>query len=298
MGPDFFIIGAPKAGTTWLYRNLSLNRRIFLPDNKEPRFYCVEEGEELNFRGPGDDGWLSHFVRQRSAYEALFAAAGPDQLRGEASSDYLYRAPVAAPRIRAERPDARIIALLRDPAERAHSNWLHHRRDGRERLDFGAAMAAEEERIEAGWAWWWHYGRRGYYAEQLQPFFEHFPSEQILLLTYDEIGADPAAVLARASAFLGVEAVVDAEVGVSRNPSLVPRSGLHRAARRVLRPNPVSRALLPRRLRSDLRHRLNRATMHRPSFDPDDRRRLRRAYRPDVKRLAGMADLDLTRWVD
>ncbi len=296
MRPDFFIAGAPKAGTTWLYRNLASNPRVFLTQNKEPRYYSVEEGAQLSFRGPGDDGWMGHFVRSRGEYEALYERAGEGQLRGEASSDYLYRSRVAARRIAEDAPGAQIVLLLRDPAHRAYSNWLHHVRDGRESLPFAAAMEAEPKRMESGWAWWWHYRERGFYGRQLEPFFERFPADQILLLTYDELRSDPVGVLGRVSAFLGVGLVAGAAAAEGRNRSLIPRSPAHRAARRALRPNAVSRALLPRRLRAGLRQRLNRATLHRPAIGPEDYRRLQRAYAADVRRLAAMADVDVSGW--
>src|SRR5262249_9986723 len=150
------------------------------------------------------------FVRSAAEYEALFAAARPRQLRGEASSDYLYRSAVAARRIRLEAPAARIVVLLRDPGRRGHPNLVPPRRDERESLPFAAAMEAERGRIESGWAWWWYYAERGFYARQLEPFLERFPAEQLLVLGHEEIGRDPAAVLARVCGFLDVAPVTSA----------------------------------------------------------------------------------------
>lgn len=296
MPPDFVIVGAPKAGTTWLYRNLAASPAIFLAPNKEPRYYSVEEGAGLSFHGPGDELWLSHFVRSRRQYEELFAAARPGQLRGEASSDYLYRSAVAAPRIRAEAPGARIVVLLRDPVHRAYSNWLHHRRDEREQLSFAAAMEAEAERIESGWGWWWHYAERGYYGRQLEPFLEAFPAEQLLVLSYDEL-RDPAALLARVCAFLDVAPIRDAAVGTRRNESFVPRSPAHRALRGLVRPSATARALLPRRARDGIRRSLNRATLHRPRLDPGEYRRFRRTFAADTRRLRELAPIDVSGWI-
>ena len=298
MSPDFIIIGAPKAGTTWLYRNLASHPDVFLTPNKEPRYYSVEEETEISFRGPGDGLWMSHFVRSEAEYEALFAAARAGQLRGEASSDYLYRSAVSAKRIRREAPDARIVVLLRDPVHRAYSNWLHHMRDARETLPFAAAMEAEPMRIEFGWAWWWHYAGRGFYARQLEPFLNRFPVEQILLLTYDELRRDPVALLGRVCSFLELPQVAGEQVAERRNESFVPRSPVHRAARGVLKPNAAARAVLPQQLRTALRHRVNRATLHRPRIAREDYRRFRRVFAADARRLAGMTDLDLSGWLE
>jgi Sulfotransferase family len=297
MSPDFIIIGAPKAGTTWLYRNLSTHPGVFLTANKEPRYYSVEEGAEISFCGPGDTTWMSHFVRSKDEYEDLFAGACDGQLRGEASSDYLYRSSVAARRLRREAPDARIVVLLRDPVHRAYSNWLHHMRDARETLPFRAAMEAEPMRIEFGWAWWWHYAGRGFYARQLAPFLEHFPEEQLLFLSYDELRRDPLALLGRVCSFLDLALVADGTVAERRNESFVPRSPAHRAAHGVLKPNAVSRAVLPQRLRTALRHRVNRATLYRPRISAEDYRRFRFAFAADTRRLNGMIGLDVSGWL-
>jgi hypothetical protein len=294
--PDFVVVGAPKAGTTWLYHNLAANPGVFLPPIKEPRYYGAEPGERVTFSGPGDDVWMRNFVRSAEQYGGLFAGAGEDQMAGEASSDYLYRSAVAAPRIREEIPEARIVVLLRDPAHRAHSNWLHHVRDGRETLPFGDAIGAEPERIRSGWAWWWHYVERGFYARQLAPFFDNFPEDQILIALYEELQRDPPALITRVCSFLGVDPVIDRTVTERRNESVAARSPAHAAARRVVRPSGLSRALLPQRLRTAIRLRFDRATLHRPVIGQEEYRKLQRLYADDVSRLAGIADLDLSSW--
>jgi len=267
------------------------------PNKGEPRFYSVEETDPLQFRGPGDDRWLAHFVQRRSDYEALYAKAGPDQLRGEASSDYLYRSQVAAPRLRDDVPSARVIFVLRDPALRAYSNWLQHVQYGREPLSFGEALDAEEERIESGWAWWWHYARRGYYAEQLEPFFNAFPSEQTLILLHDELRSDPRELLRRVCDFLEIDPSIGSRSEPRQNQSIVPRSAAHATMRRLLAPAAAaaSRAL-PGAAEQRLRRWYRRRTLG-PTISDADRRRLRRAYKADIARLAETTGLDLSGWM-
>ena len=296
MPPSFVIAGAPRAGTTWLYRNLEAHPEVFLTANKEPRFYAVREDEPLAFAGPGDEGWLSHLVQDRESYEALYAGAGEGQLRGEASSDYLYRSAVAAARLGEEAPSARLIFILRDPARRAHSNWLQHVQRGREPLAFGAALDAEEERIERGWAWWWHYARRGFYAAQLEPFLDAFPRDRILVLLHDDLRRDPRALLARVCGFLGIEPLAGGRAEERQNASLVARSPAHGAARRALRPvAATARALLPEAAQRPLRRWYGRRTLG-PPLSGTDLERLARAYADDVARLEAMTGLDLSGW--
>ncbi len=302
MPPSFVIAGAPRAGTTWLYRNLDRHPDVFLSPNKEPRFYAVDENDRLAFAGPGDERWLSHLVQDRESYEALYEGAGAARLRGEASSDYLYRSRTAADRLRREAPAARLIFILRDPAHRAYSNWLQHVQHEREPLSFAAALDAEDERIEQGWAWWWHYRRRGLYAAQLEPFLEAFPSDQILVALHDDLRRDPHGLLETACAFLDVDpAPLTAErdrAEARQNHSLVPRSRAHGVARRMLKPaTALSARALPGSAERRLRGWFQRKTLG-PVISDADYRRLSRAYAADVGRLSGITGLDLSAWLD
>ncbi len=298
MRPTFVIAGAPRAGTTWLYDNLSKHPGVFLTPNKEPRFYSVRETDRLSFSGPGDERWLSNLVQDRKSYEALYSGAQPGQLRGEASSDYLYRSEVAAVRLHQDVPSARVIFILRNPVHRAYSNWLQHVQYGREQLSFGGGLDAEEERIERGWAWWWHYTKRGFYSEQLEPFLDAFPSDRVLILLHDELQQDPQGLLRKACAFLDIDPVLDDQVVVKKNHSVVARSPAHRTARRVLKPiATASGHVLPENVEERMRRWYQRKTLE-PSMSDADRRRLHRTFSTDIERLAGMTGLDLSRWLD
>ena len=104
---------------------------------------------------------------------------------------YLYDRDAQA-RIRKLLPEARLIAVLRDPVERAHSNWAHLRGAGLEpEADFATALDREPERIAAGWAHFWHYAALGRYGEQLDHLYGLFPREQVLLIRYRELRDAP-----------------------------------------------------------------------------------------------------------
>jgi hypothetical protein len=295
--PDFAIGGAAKAGTTWLYDRLSANPRLFLSPVKEPRYFAVKEGEPPPFVGPGDEGLLGQLVSDRDAYESLYESATDGQLLGEASPDYLYRAPVAGPRMAELVPDVRLVFILRQPADRAFSNWSHHVRDGRETLPFADAVRAEPERRAAGWAWGWSYVDRGFYGRQLQQFYECFPPGQILVTLYDDLRNDPRALLARISAFLGVEAVVPERAEEPRYATLVPRSATTARVRRTLETvAPAVRTLLPPQARQRLRRTADRVTFEKPVVSPEDRDRLTRSYEPDIELVEALTGLDLAHW--
>ena len=159
-------------------------------------------------------------------YERLFDAAPPGTLRGESTPFYLWDR-AAHRRIAATVPDAKLIAVVRDPVDRAYSNWTHLRADGLEpEPDFARACDLEDERAQAGWAPFWRYLGLGRYGEQLDHLFGHVPREQVHVVRYRELIDEPVATLDGICAFLGVDTgVVDSIPG-----SNVQALGRRRAA--------------------------------------------------------------------
>ena len=147
--PTFLIIGADNSGTTALHRYLGQHPDIFISQPKELKFFPWENLKP-DYRGPGDEADLSSVITSVEEYRAYFAAGAGYTARGESSPQYIYFSR-AAERIRHHIPDAKLIAVLRHPAERAYSHYLMLRRDGRETLTFGEALAAEGRRINDRW---------------------------------------------------------------------------------------------------------------------------------------------------
>jgi hypothetical protein len=202
--PDFLLVGAPKAGTSALHKALAGHPELFLPAVKEPKFFLTDGPPPASGGGPGDvETWGEHVWKQAD-YEALFDPAPPGARTGEGTVFYLYDLD-AQQRIHDLVPDARLIAVLRDPVERAHSNWAHLRSAGLEpEADFLVACGLENERRDAGWAHFWHYVAEGRYGEQVEHLLELFDREQVLLLDYDDLRVAPVATADRVCDFLGV----------------------------------------------------------------------------------------------
>src|SRR3984957_99335 len=121
--PDFLVAGVPKSGTTALHAALARHAGLFLSPIKEPKFFLTD-GPPPTKGGPGDALTYREHVWRRDKYEALFDAAPPGALRGEATPFYLYDA-AALRRIRALVPQVKLIVIVRAPVERAHSNATH-----------------------------------------------------------------------------------------------------------------------------------------------------------------------------
>jgi hypothetical protein len=249
--PDFLVIGAPKAGTTALHVALAQHPRLFLSQVKEPKFFLAD-GLPPTGGGPGDAATYRRYVWRRSDYEALFADAPAGALRGESTTLYLRNA-AAIERIRATIPQAKLIAVLRDPVDRAHSNWTHLHSAGLEpEHDFRRACAQEERRIAAGWAQFWQYLGQGRYGEQLEHLYSVFPREQVLLLMYRDLRERPIETLDQVCEFLGVSSGLVAEVPAANVTAQTSSSRLNQMLRTVVRhgsaiderlPGPLKRAV-------------------------------------------------------
>jgi len=207
--PDFVIAGAPKAGTTSLYRYLLQHPGIFMPAKKEPVFFC---GYERNFRGPGSEVFNENLVVDEKEYLGLFSGAPAGSLTGEASTDYL-SCPESPYRLKEWNPSARVVICLRNPIERAYSEHMHLVRDMLETKTFREALELEDERAARNFIpLFWHV-ERGLYHESVQRYLEVFGHRKVKLILHEELTRSPASVVEEIFEFLGV-APVPVEVAV------------------------------------------------------------------------------------
>lgn len=252
--PDFLLIGAPKCGTTALHVALSRHPALFMSRIKEPKYFCFD-GPPPPGRGPGDAATYRAAIWRRHDYERLFDEAPVGALRGESTTLYLRNAE-AINRIHDAVPDARLIAVLRDPIDRAHSNWTHLHSAGLEpESDFRQACAQENRRLAAGWAQFWGYLSQGRYGEQLQHLYSVFPRDQVLLLMYRDLRERPNQTLDQVCDFLGIATGAVDEVPAANVTSQTSSSLVNKALRNVVRyagsfderlPGPLKRAISAR----------------------------------------------------
>jgi hypothetical protein len=297
--PDFLVAGVPKAGTTALHAALSRHPGLYLSPIKEPKFFLTD-GPPPTRGGPGDALTYREHVWKRDEYEALFDAAPPGVPRGEATPFYLYD-PEAMRRIRRLIPDAKLVVIIRDPVERAHSNWTHLWSAGLEPVgDFVQACAEEDSRIAAGWAPFWHYTSLGRYGEQLTRAFSLFPSEQVLVLRYRLLIDDPAATLSRICGFLGAETGVLSEIP-RENVTAHPEHTLaHRAGSLGVRASNAVGRLLPGSAATAATRRLERflqrGRRERQPLSWEQRQAIVPKFTADIKLLETVLGEDFSDW--
>lgn len=311
------VIGAAKSGTTSLHEYLAQHPDIFMSPVKEPNYFAFA-GTAPDFRGPDDDGLpcrasadvlrvakYAGSVWRRDDYQRLFAKAGSRKAVGESSVSYMYF-PEAVERLHAELPDVKLIAILRNPAERAYSKFIQFLRDGCEPLeDFESALGAEEDRVARNWSATWFYRRRGYYHAQLRRFFDRFDPRRIRVVLHEDLKSHPQHLLADIFRFLGVDDQFVANTtrrhNVSSAPQRVPRYDL---PERLVTPaaGAALRRVLPSRgvnvFQRGVRHLNSRySPWEPPPFAPEVRARLVDGYRDDIRALETLIGRDLSSWL-
>jgi hypothetical protein len=301
--PNFLIIGAAKAGTNALYHYLRQHPQVYMSPWKEPKFFAFESEADLGFRAAnGRDAPVNaSVILDQAEYEELFDDASDDELaRGEASTHYLYVEKSPA-RIKALIPDARLIAVLRNPVDRAFSSYQHLVRDDLEPLDFGAALDAEPQRIAEHYAYLYRYTDLGFYSEQLDRYEKSFPESQLCVLLYDDLRSDPEGTCRRIFSFLGVDEHFVPDMSGEYNRSGVPKN---RVMHRLLNPSaPMKRRLwnvTPRFARErllDAQTEMVNRNLQRQTMPDPERDRLRDVFREEVGRLEARLGRDLSHWL-
>lgn len=299
--PDFFILGAPKCGTTALSEYLRRHDRVFMSSPKEPHYFC----DDFDYYYAPGRRTLEHYLH-------LYDEAGPEHLAvGEASVWYLYSRTAAA-NIAAFEPGARAIVMLRNPVEMVPSlhSQLVYTVDEDER-DPVRAWALQEARARgerlpatARVPEFLQYGAAASYAEQIERVMAVFPPERLLVILFDDFRADTAGTYRRTLEFLGVP-----DDGRTDFPRINPNT-VHRApAVARLTQRPPRAALLAARALKRLtgRERLgvlqrvrsrNRVEAERQELDPAFRAALADHFRDDVARLSEVLGRDLSGWTE
>lgn len=299
-GPDFVLIGAPKAGTTALHSALDSHPQLLMSRVKEPKFYLCDGRRPAPPTGPGDAHSVREWIWRQERYEALFD--GPaGLLRGESTPFYLSD-PAAHRRMAASVPEAKLIAVVRDPVDRAHSNWLHLWSDGLETVgDFVEACRREESRIRAGWSPFWHYLRLGRYGEQFADLFRYFPPEQVHILRYRDLVDTPGEALDGICRFLGVAPGAVGAIPTENARGFVRPSARSRALSATIRTGARLGAAFPpnvwRRASAPLIWLLQRGAGPRPTVGPEDRRELVETFRADIALLGEITGSDFSDWL-
>lgn len=201
--PNFLVIGAPKSGTTSLYAYLKQHPDIYLPVRKELHYFTYELLNE-NVNGPGDRAVISSLCSSFDDYAMHYREVKDEKMIGEVSPSYLLF-PEVAKRIKSILGEVKIVIMLRNPVEKAYSQYMHMVRDNLENLMFYDALMAEEERKKEGWSNIWQYAGSSVFAEKVRAYISVFGKENVRIVLFDDLVKDARGAMTGLFSFMNVD---------------------------------------------------------------------------------------------
>lgn len=302
--PDFLIIGAARSGTTSLYNALISHPKVYMPKIKEPSFYAFDNIKPDFKCIYGSDKYTNSRFYELEKYLALFKKKEAPITQGEASTIYLY-SETAAKTIRKYNKNVKIIAVLRDPFERAYSAYNYNRMEMLEDLPFDEALKKETYRIENNWSPEYHYISKGLYGKQVRRYLAEFNKKNIKIILFDDLKNNFGLIVKDICEFIGIEADYALNISKEKNKSGVPTS-LYQRKLRVFFAKPnylrsIGKLFIPLRLRRKIAESLlygnNRKGLTEPTPLPESLKRdVFYRYEKDLCDLEKLIGKDLSNW--
>lgn len=311
--PNFLVIGAAKCGTTSIYHYLKQHHDVYMSPIKEPNHFSKdinpeefspeykhhEKMKNLNVskyvRGDMKEDQWGAYVQSEEDYKLLFKFAEGKKRIGEISNSYLY-SKVAAENIKSTLPGVKLIAILRNPVDRAYSHYLANIRDGRALLPFRKELEQDLSKTNKGWGKSHLYIELGMYHEQIKRYKKIFGPDQFKILLQDDLKANTPKVIKEVFEFLNLESEININFKEKHNEAKVPKNikfihfltqiGLKRKIFRVL-PNSIQPKVKALFFKKDGREKMN----------IEDRKWLNSIFANEVEALSKELDRDLSHWL-
>lgn len=306
--PNTFLVGAMKAGTTSLVSALSTHPKVFMPVIKEPNFFCTDLYQHGLGRGAGssekaiqrvlESGQAMHhaYIQDENIYLSLFKNSETTQISVDASTTYLY-SKQAAKNIAAKMPDAKIIICLRNPIERAISEFKMNVAIGTAHPPLRDMVLLEEAAHERGVISPIHrYVTAGLYHQQVRQYIETFGRNNVVILRFEDLHYRFQSTLDRVFDFLGVEQI---EVGsdIHENNAISPRFRTFNYALENIGLKQFIRRTFPVKAKEVLKRLYYRRGAHDLKVDPEDLWMLRDKFAADIANLSKLLDEDFSEWL-
>lgn len=285
--PNFMIIGVAKAGTTSFFRYLDQHPQVYMCPIKETNYFGYEDARAWKWTDEGAPPLLRNFhAKTFEEYEAFFVEVSNEIAIGEVSPQY-FRCPTAAQRIRECIPDVKLVASLRNPADRAFSGFMMRTRRGEPVKSIYDELTPESSHV-----------KEGFYYRRLKRYFDIFPRDQIKIYIFEEFKQDPAKIMIDLFDFLGVNTNFVPDTSVKYNPAGVPMSRL--LNRLSFDPTLVRtvKSILPEIVLGIAKRVRGKTMKTPPKFPKDLRAELLDYYRDDIHKLEVLLDQDLSIWLD
>ena len=288
MKVDFFIVGAPKAGTTSLYHYLKKHPQIEMSLQKEPNYFS---DKEIQIQGLY---YSKNRIDTEEKYNGLFNTQKKDVIFGEGSVSYLFY-PTVAQDIKVYNPMAKIIIMLRNPIERAFSHYLMDYRLGLVSDSFEDIINKKSKHKNAH-LFYQQYIKVGEYAAQLKRYCDIFDKKSILLIDYEDFKNDVTGTVNSAYSFLNISADFSVDINKKYNTFTMPKNKLIRFVYSFVIIRNILSFIFPKNIIKAVRLILFTKDK-KPKLLEETRNQLKHYFRNDVRLLGNLIGKDYSKWI-
>jgi len=281
--PNFFIVGAPKAGTSSLYYYLNESPDVFISKIKEPHFFSSDYCKLINFKN----------VKTRKDYLKLFENATKEKAVGEASVGYL-QATEAPGNISSTIPNAKIIIMLKDPVERFFSHYLMLVRSGSITQDFSEVLTKYLNESVSKDPYYYALVGGSYYYDKVRRYLRCFKNEQVKIIIFEEFIENTKQSLQSVFDFLNIDSPVPENINQIYNEFALPRNQISLSIMGNQTLKKIVKRILPRRTWTPIRETIFvKKGQTKPEMKNEDRERLVKFYQNDVKKIKDLLGREL-----
>ena len=310
--PNFYIVGAAKAGTTSLYQYLAQHPEVYMSPIKEPNYFSTEIDLDairpqvkeriklLNvdsfINGPMKTSLHRAFITKEEQYLALFRNSTHETAIGDASTSYLYST-VAAKNIFNFNPASKIIIIIRQPVQRMYSHYLMDRRMAVTNLEFEEALLADKNNKSKSWGSKSLYYELSEYYEQVKRYYDLFPSTQIMVIRSEELREDARSTIKKIFQFLEIDDQFEPNLKQLFNSGVLPRNSF---VSKIIANNyfriRIRQFISNKSIKIFIKSLLFKKTSE-ENLSEKTNRTLHEYFKDDITKLSKLINIDLSKWI-
>lgn len=292
--PNFLIIGFPKCGTTSIVNALRNHKDVFIPKEKELRFFSSKYLIGRNYKGPGDFMTEKIVIKDWKEYQKLFKKVKSEKAIGEATTDTAYYYNLTIPEIKDKIGDPKIIIFLRHPVHRAISAYSHLVRDEREKLNFEKALKTENDRLKNGYESIWAYSNGSLYYDAVKNFKDNF--SEVKIIFFEEMKKDFENTLNEIQNFLNIEIQNNLNV-FHANVSGKPKNKIiNKFLNRPLLIKEYLKMIIGENRALKLKEKAQQNNLDKIDVNQNIKKKLLLKHIQDIKSLEKLLEKDLSKW--
>jgi hypothetical protein len=289
--PNFLLIGAPKAGTTAISAYLSEHPEIVISEEKEPFYFIKDIVRTIPKSDPMRDIIFKKTAFSWGEYLELFKSqSGKESLFGEATVHYLYHYKTVIPKVLKELGNIPIVIVLRNPIERAFSNYLYQ--SSVDQYSFEESLSHEVRRKADGWNSFWLYKETGLYCKPVEEFLKVF--NKVHIVFYEDFKDNNLKCMQDVYSFLEVDSNFEPDIGIKHNVTSIPRNKLVSKIYYYIRKYNVNTSFFSYKVKRAIRSYL--FTRKKNTMSLDIEKELSEYYANDICCLEDLINKDLSKW--